>query len=341
MTTIILHYSPIEKSDEPKYYIDGAYMDQHACPVIVSQPADKFNIGARNDVATGHAYYFDGLIDEPRVYSRILSEEEIQEHYEEGRGLVIIKGLAGCWHMDEDHRDEDIWDGANKVVDSSFYKNHGTAGPGGSEPNTVLEGISGGIDEDRGRGTVGNFDGNNDYVDCGDDSSLDPADPVDGTGEITLEAWIKPCDFTSAGYIWVRNTDSYANIQYSGYLESDNSLRIKVMGTAWNTGYVFPVDKWKHIVVTIKSSGLIKYYIDGEYKDQYSCPVIVSHPTDRFNIGARNNGAAGHAYYFDGLVDEVRVYARLLSPEEVLQHYKSGIRAGGISAGPYSWRELK
>ena len=181
---------------------------------------------------------------------------------------------------------------------------------------------------------VGYFDGNNDYIDCGNDPSLDIID------EITLEAWIKPEDFTSAGYIWVRNIDSYATIQYSGYLELDNSLRIKVMGTAWNTGYIFPEDKWKHVVVTIKSGSLIKYYIDGVYMNQHNCPVLTSQ-NSRFNIGARNNGATGHAYYFKGLIDEVRVHARILSEEEILGHFKSATRAGGRPAGSYAWREVK
>jgi prepilin-type N-terminal cleavage/methylation domain-containing protein len=161
------------------------------------------------------------------------------------------------------------------------------------------------------------FDGIDDYVDCGNDASLDITD------EITMEAWIKPDNFTSAGYIWVRNPSSYADIQYSAYLESDNSFRIKVMGTAWNTGYVFPVAEWKHVTVTIKSGDVIKYYIDGEYKAERACPIITS-KNCKLNIGARNNGATGHAYFFNGSIDEAAIYNRTLSTSEIKGHYKMG-----------------
>ena len=303
-----------------KYYINGEYKEQHSCPTI--EPKDcKFNIGARNNNG-GQRFWFDGLIDEARVYKRVLSPEEILEHYEETK-TVVFKGLVGHWHMDEE---VGSWNGtADEVIDISYSKNHGTAGPAGSTPNTVL---------DEGKGIVGRFDGNNDYVEIGNDPSLDLTD------EITLEAWIKPADFSSAGYIWVRNIDGYGNIQYAGYLEQDNSLWIKVMNTAWNTGYTFPpVDVyWKHIVVTIKSADVMKCYINGKYRAQHSCPTISSQDC-RFNIGARNDGATGHAYYFDGRIDEVRIYGRVLSDEEISEHYEEGIEAGGVATGSYTWKE--
>ncbi len=310
----------VKSGDLIKYYIDGEYQNQHSCPAITSKDC-KFNIGARNDEEAGHLFYFNGLIDEVGVFGRVLSAEEILEHYEETK-TRIVEGLTGYWRMDEK-----LWNGTvDEVVDSSYNKNHGTACPVGNTPTTVL---------DEGRGVVGSFNSSNhNYIDCGNDSSLDL------TNEITLEAWIKPKDFTSAGYIWVRNEEDYQHIQYSGYLESDNRFHIKIMETHWTTDYFFPVNKWKHVVVTAESGGLIKYYIDGEYQNQYSCPAIISKDY-KFNIGARNDVTAGHLFYFDGLIDEVRIFGRVLSAEEILEHYESGIQAGGIFPGSYVWKEVK
>jgi hypothetical protein len=42
---------------------------------------------------TGYSYSWDGLIDEVRIYSRALSEQEIKQHYYAGYGNLVYKGF--------------------------------------------------------------------------------------------------------------------------------------------------------------------------------------------------------------------------------------------------------
>jgi len=74
-----------------------------------------------------------------------------------GLSSDLDDGLVGHWKMDEAS-----WSGTSgEVMDSSGAGNHGTA--------------IGGVTTTNGRiGNAGDFDGTNDYIDCGNDTSLNP-----------------------------------------------------------------------------------------------------------------------------------------------------------------------
>lgn len=89
---------------------------------------------------------------------------------------------------------------------------------------------------------------------------------------------------------------------------------IDITGDNW-------VNQWVHLVVTIDSTGQ-KAYINGDYRP------LISHGSQNINwliatIGRRNSG--GSYLFFDGLVDEVRVYNRVLNMAEVQQLYNLGV----------------
>ena len=75
-----------------------------------------------------------------------------------------MPGLVGLWHFDEGN--------GTTAADSSDYGNDGT--------------IHGATWTTGKPGSALKFDGNDDYVDCGNDPSLD----IDE--EITIMAWVKP-----------------------------------------------------------------------------------------------------------------------------------------------------
>ncbi|MCK4359450.1 MAG: LamG domain-containing protein [Candidatus Cloacimonetes bacterium] len=87
-----------------------------------------------------------------------------------------IEGLVGYWKMDEDS-----WDGTvDEVIDISGYDNHGIGEPTNGTYNGPTTIAAGKYDR------AGEFDGIDDYVDCGNDPSLDITDAI------TVEAWLKP-----------------------------------------------------------------------------------------------------------------------------------------------------
>ncbi len=147
------------------------------------------------------------------------------------------------------------------------------------------------------------FDGNNDYVDVGSISLSSP---------ITFSAWINPSVLTSNDNPVVYNTT---------YLQVWSSKIRFVVNNAGITDYsITSADTWYHVVGTYDkdlASNNMKLYVDGVLRDQQSWPQEIT--TGSLLIGAYT----GPQLYFDGLVDEVRIYNQALSADEVEHLYNS------------------
>jgi hypothetical protein len=157
------------------------------------------------------------------------------------------------------------------------------------------------------------FDGNT-HVDCGDVGDFDSSE------SFSLAAWIyrtddRPMSILSRmenpakrGYD-IQLADGRIVVRLAN--DSDKSL-IRLIATS-------PVsrDKWHHLAVTYDGSSKaagVKIYVDGRHQD-----IEVKHDnllgpirtSGRFLVGARTGAAP-----FQGMIDELRVYARELSPIE-------------------------
>ena len=64
-------------------YIDGTLnvTKTHSIGGAIDSEANTFRIGADTHIP-GHPHYFDGLIDDVRIYDRALSDSEIQELFD-------------------------------------------------------------------------------------------------------------------------------------------------------------------------------------------------------------------------------------------------------------------
>jgi hypothetical protein len=156
------------------------------------------------------------------------------------------------------------------------------------------------------------FDGTDDHLECGTDASL-----LSDTGTIYL--WIHAAStgqdrdlvrlFESASdYLVIQRTASgqiYVGIEQGGVLQ-----------VARTTDATVAAGGWHHVAVTQDGAG-VAIYLDGQPATAtgtdgtaWSGHLSLS--------GAWIGGGAGG--YFDGVLDEVRVYSRALSAEEVALH---------------------
>ena len=99
------------------------------------------------------------------------------------------------------------------------------------------------------------------------------------------------------------------------YLESSD-------GSTWETlinpSDTLSIGEWYHIVATNDLS-IARLYLNGVEIGTDTTPVT----TKMTNTNIVDIGASGGTRYFKGLIDEVRIYNRALSPAEILQHYNS------------------
>lgn len=159
------------------------------------------------------------------------------------------------------------------------------------------------------------FDGIDDYVDIGD--------RVEPEGEFTMSVWAKPNGDQTDKVILAKYSSIPAEYEImigtaGSYIARSDvgpsySNSIFAMDSVHHTAY----PDWVHVVGVYGSDDKMKIYVNGVLKDE---GVVFSRDVSRddsFTIGRRSYvGAEG---YFNGTIDEVKIYDRALSEAEVLE----------------------
>jgi len=159
------------------------------------------------------------------------------------------------------------------------------------------------------------FDGVDDYVDCGSSKSLDVVD------HLTLAAWVKHKP-NNDGYIIMKNDVGDVMRQY-GFLDypSENKYikffchtaaagRPQNLTSPQNTSV--DDDKWHHVAITIDYPNL-KFFIDGVDKVTHQLPDHMISVDTSVWIGKRkpNN------FPLNGIIDEVAIFNVALSESDI------------------------
>jgi len=218
---------------------------------------------------------------------------------------TFTRGLVAYWSFDEGT--------GNTVYDLSGNGNHGTI--------YGAKWVQGKF------GKALSFDGVDDYVDCGDDESLNP-----GTGSFTISIWVGGYTDTSSNmHTLVAKGDPLDGPSNDGYIIDLRGGKVRVsIGDGTNRAefsYVGPSladGGWHHIVLVVdRNTQQMKAFIDGEWTGDTADTSAVGaiNPAENLIIGKRSQI---NSYYLNGTIDEVRIYNRALSEEEIRYHYNHG-----------------
>ena len=172
------------------------------------------------------------------------------------------------------------------------------------------------------------FDGISNYVDCGNDSSLD----LTNTDDFTLELWAKKDSNPSSG---ISNVMGLAgkNLKYAiDYYFAQDKLRAGIRN-AIDGQYIITTDApnelldWTYIVFTYESekSDGMKLYVNGDLKSSRTTIGLsdFSDTDKHFQISGPATG--GNIEKFNGLINEVKVYSRALNGSEISERYQAGL----------------
>jgi hypothetical protein len=201
-----------------------------------------------------------------------------------GAGKAAEPGLIGWWKFDE---------GSGTVArDSSGNGNDGAIK---GDPKWVAGKT----------GSALELDGNGDYVEVGSVG-------ISGTAPRTVAGWAKasttsiPAWTTVFGFAPAGSTDgTYFDIE----VDDTGNYVINVQG--WQA-ILGPVDtQWHHFAATYGGTGG-SWYLDGQLIDSLDGAVGT---IDQVRIGA----GVGNSNYFLGVVDDVRIYDRSLTPGEIMK----------------------
>ena len=146
------------------------------------------------------------------------------------------------------------------------------------------------------------------------------------TNQLTLEAWVNPESFSTASpsFNFPTIIDKDPAV-FSLYFISASSRLTADLGASSITGSrIFSINNWYHVVLTYNGSQMRLYsngILDGS-------PVSKTGNLARNNkiliVGSGWNGPTPNAFPFDGEIDEVAIYNRSLSAQEISEHYMRG-----------------
>ena len=290
-----------------KSYIDGKYVGQQTG--ITGTLTSSFANRRMGRFGSSGTYYLNGLADDARIYNYVRTPKQIVEDMNAGHPAVgsPVGSQVGYWKFDEGYGDT--------AYDSSIHNNGGD-----------LAGTCPGADTCPSWTNNGKF-GKALSFDGGDYVSLGSADHLEmGTGGITLSLWVKADSFTGYTNLFYGSATG-GNHGYGMMLNSAGEVRYEIYGSTGGRQYVvtddsLTADKWYHLVMTFDhQTNQLKLYINGEEKksNTLSDPGDVQSPQG-FIIGSH----AGTSYYFDGLIDEIKIYPFALTQDEIKLDYNQG-----------------
>lgn len=229
----------------------------------------------------------------------------------------VIGGLVGMWRLDESATSSAYDSSGNMIIATA------TGTPIKTSTSSCII------------GQCLEFNAiNQDYVDAGDPL------PLHITGELTVSAWINPRSHGSGNSESPRIVTKSAynpalggsgrswelHIEHAGSNSGEAMFQMSSDGT--DAGQVrvnsinpVPLNEWNLYTGIYKPSSYIRLYKNGELENEVTqnIPATQYVNSNLFRIGARMECVN---CYFDGFIDDVRVYNRALSSEEIKQLYK-------------------
>jgi len=188
--------------------------------------------------------------------------------------------------------------GRNIIIDKSRHMNHGMC-MNGTDIIQTKEGTS-----------ALSFDGVNDYVDCGNDESLNII------SAITIEAWVNTNSLEDRKIITRVKGNGWQDIVYQMCVSDGKILLGVYNGSSGGMNSVvsesIETNKWYHVVATLDNQYVRLYVNNVKYETLNTIGTVMSNHSIHTKIGTWIT-----SNYFQGLIDEVRIYNRALSLEEV------------------------
>lgn len=251
----------------------------------------------------GHtvAQYYDGALDEVRMYNRALSATEAAQLYRYSGPAAADSGLVGHWSFN-----------GTDTTSTKAYDRSGTGNTGTLSGPAIAEGKVG-------QGLL--FDGVDDNV------NLDNPSALQSLTDFSMAAWIYVDSDRGA------STD-YIVSQYDGggiaegdflwYVDTNDALVVNIDGaTAAVTSSAITENEWHYVALTVDGDDRIDLYVDGTLNVSdtaigTTAPYL--HNANDLKIGSMHAGTNP----FQGIIDEVRMYNTILTAAQIQSLYKQG-----------------
>ncbi|MBI5133950.1 MAG: LamG domain-containing protein [Candidatus Taylorbacteria bacterium] len=285
----------VDRGVDVRFYIDGN-LDN----TIASSLAGSVDFTAFDSGTARWQNRLNGSIDDFRLYSRALTAAEVTTLYRYGQTTskaVSNNGLVGWWRMDE---------GTSTIA-------HDFSGNGNNGTLTNMDASTDWVNGKRGKAL--DFDGSNDYIDAGASVSLSNNSPF------SYSVWFKLSGSQQTRTLMGKHTDATGGASLGIDDSAANKLKFHLNSYASqrvNSTATFDDGRW-HYAVGTWDGDILRLYVDGALDVSSDVANTLTFPAVNFQIG---RWVGGSSQYFNGQIDEARVYSRALSASEVSELYR-------------------
>ena len=330
-------------------YVDGATADATSPNPLEAEDLTLTTAGGsdRPEPSTSAGstrtpfYHFDGVIDEVALYDRVLSAAEITDHYNGGLGKDICDGVApfvpfpddtiSIWQLDETGLTPGA---AGGVYADAFDGNNG--GNGVVNPTPVTGQVGGAQLFDSTTTTKINVPADNSFDwQADEDFSIEFWMKTDSGIPSGQPGHHRPAIRHSWRFLVGRHRHAASDGKAAFTLRDNSGAGNNIPGG----GTVNLADGGWHHVVAIRDTAQDKIilYVDGATADQparirwrRTTDTETGRVSDRPGPSTSAGSTRTPFYHFDGLIDEVALYDRVLSPAEITAHYNAGNETPGM-----------
>ncbi|MDR4509349.1 MAG: FG-GAP-like repeat-containing protein [Candidatus Brocadiaceae bacterium] len=302
-THVVGVFSP---SEHTRLYVNGIMvsLDVTNIPAAIAYAGGvNLRLGMRADTVTRGMW--QGGIDDVRIYDQALSDQEVLDLYNQFSLPVPDPDLQAQYEFNEGSGPE--------ATDSTGNGNDGAINGAAWSSGISGAGLS--------------FDGVDDSVDFPTNLGI--------TGELTVSAWVYPTAAPSgtgriiaATYDW----DSNASLRRGWSLGLDYGSADRILfrvhdslgssaSVAIDDFFADNLNRWTHVVGVFSPSQQVRVYINGAMAAEGTTgiPAAIAYQAGiNLRLGARADSNGGR---WQGGIDEVRIYNRALSDQEVLDLY--------------------
>ena len=313
------HFATVIDNEKQAIYINGEMVSSvsHTGSLEITT---AFRIGRDYE---GKIQYWDGAMDDFRIYGRGLNEYEVEALYKDTSDMIDLSaGLVGHYPFSGDSNDHS-----------------------GNENHLENHGATMAIDRFGMEDSAYSFDGQNNYL---------ITDIENRIGDFSLSLWAKAANTEQSRYRSVINIHDKTP-------GSRDTCQIHTSGGRYPTyqffssnpeSFALVTQEWQHLAVTVLGN-VIRFYENGERV--YSQELEGGDANSFSNIIVGKNRHGDRKYH--GNIDDVYVYNRAINDAEVARLFDGGLEdsdGDGLTdayevgrgrykliAGSYDWKSAK
>ncbi len=301
-------------------YLDGVLVAAGDTKWFDSFMAGTAQLGSLHRGGVPQQWEFEGTLADVRIYDKPLNSDEIQylgdmANFGDGRKEAASGAtLVAQYTMDNDAVNGDVIQDTAGFVLGPF---DGTKANGG--PTTGVPGVVGEAAEFAG----GANNGDNQFIDVSAHAAA-----LHTLTEGTLSAFIKPDNeglTTDVLTIFSASDVNAGSVEVRWFVSDTGNLVYGVRGSDMNgtvtsSGVDLLDGEWHHVAVSVGEENAVTLFVDGDVVGEGLASFLGGlSELNGAAIGRNKDSAAGGGqWFYDGLIDDVRVYDKALTHDEIV-----------------------